>query len=434
MVVCKFAGCNQIYNDARILPCGKRTCAAHIDDMMVKFNCTGASNDDRKMLKCHFCEEIHSFPENGKEFPVDEYVPLLLNFKFNYEHDGAKTSFNEVTKSLDKLINFDKEAYVIDYFERVETDILIEKEANLQKLVAHYQKLVDEVHEHKIKCLHNLKTNKQLENELDAIKQTLIDHDNKLKTDNIDFMIKTVDGDQDKWEDIESECDMLFLKIQSSGEEVIERIVGDHLVRFWSNTESFQIDNMCGHLFLGPPDSMIINTDKFKIDLVDLCKLGVKQFKLLYRASRDGFKESVFYDKCDDHPDTLTIIKTSKGYIFGVYTSVALNGSNKFKIDASTFIFSLINASNQPQLIPAKERTVLELKNLKRRFYSRKRIFGFKDISIFDNSNSSDESFSDLGDCFDFELFSRGTIEAKSFLADSPTFQTTEIEVFQLLI
>ena len=26
VVVCKFAGCNQVYNDARILPCGKRTC------------------------------------------------------------------------------------------------------------------------------------------------------------------------------------------------------------------------------------------------------------------------------------------------------------------------------------------------------------------------------------------------------------------------
>ena len=48
-----------------------------------------------------------------------------------------------------------------------------------------------------------------------------------------------------------------------------------------------------------------------------------------------------------------------------------------------------------------------------------RRIFGFEDIS-------------DFGDCFDFKLFSRGTVEAKSFLAGSPTFQTTEIEVFQL--
>ena len=28
LVVCKFTGCNQIFDDARFLPCGKRTCAA----------------------------------------------------------------------------------------------------------------------------------------------------------------------------------------------------------------------------------------------------------------------------------------------------------------------------------------------------------------------------------------------------------------------
>ena len=36
IVVCKFAGCNQVYNDPRFLPCGNRTCPAHIEAMMVK--------------------------------------------------------------------------------------------------------------------------------------------------------------------------------------------------------------------------------------------------------------------------------------------------------------------------------------------------------------------------------------------------------------
>ena len=267
-------------------------------------------------------------------------------------------NFNTVTNLLDRLINFDKEAYVIEYFDRVQNEIVLEKEVNLQKLLAHFQKLEDEVHERKVNCLHNLKTNKLLENELDAIKQTLIDHESKLKTDNVDFLLKTLEGNEAKWRAIQSECKTLWNTIKSSAEEM-KQLVGDQLVRFWPNTDSIQINNMCGHLFLGPPDSMIINTDKLKNDLVKLCNFSAYGLKLLYRAIRDGFKASVFYDKCNNHSYTLTIIKTTKGYIFGVFHSLALDSSNKNHIDTEAFVFSLVNASQRPQLILAKTKTKL---------------------------------------------------------------------------
>ena len=148
IVVCKFAGCNQVYNDARILPCGNRTCAAHIEAMMVKSD--GINSANGKMLKCHFCEKIHNFPDDGGEFLVDRNIPLLLSMKHSNQHDAAKKSFKAVTQQLEKLIKLDKEAYVIDYFERVEADILLAKEANIQKLLAYYQELVDSVHELKV--------------------------------------------------------------------------------------------------------------------------------------------------------------------------------------------------------------------------------------------------------------------------------------------
>ena len=220
-VVCNYVGCNKIFNDARILPCGKRTCAAHIEDMLVQMD--GLGNNERKMLKCHFCKKIHSLPEDGDEFPVDEYIPLLLSRSHCGKHEAAKKSFNEVTQLLDKLINVDSEAYVIDYFERVAEDILIEKEANLQKLVAYYQTLLDDVHERKIKCLHNMKANKQLESELDAIKQALIGLESKLKTDNVDFLLKTQDGDEAKWKAIQAECSTLLSQIRSSEEDINDK-------------------------------------------------------------------------------------------------------------------------------------------------------------------------------------------------------------------
>ena len=94
--------------------------------------------------------------------------------------------------------------------------------------------------------------------------------------------------------------------------------------------------------------------------LVKLCKLDGKQFKLIYRASRDGYEASRFHAKCDNQPSTLTIIKTLFGYIFGGYTSVAWESSFSYKADPNAFIFSLINPSRQPLLIPIKMTNIHE--------------------------------------------------------------------------
>ena len=91
VVVCKFTDCNQVYNDPRFLPCGHRTCAAHIEEMMVN------SDDERRMIKCHFCQKIHVFPDDGGEFPVDRNIPLLLSITYSKEHSAAKKHFSERT-------------------------------------------------------------------------------------------------------------------------------------------------------------------------------------------------------------------------------------------------------------------------------------------------------------------------------------------------
>ena len=247
LVVCKFAGCNKVYNDARFLPCGNRTCASHVDAMLVKSD--DINSDDRKMIKCHFCEEIHSFPDNGKEFPVDNYVQMLLNMKYCTEHEAAKKSFNEVTQLLDKLINLDKEAYASNYFERVEADILLEKKVKQQELDAFYQKLVDQVHERKVKCLQNLKTNKRLESELDAIKQALLENEGKLKKESLDFILKTLDGEDKKWKEIQTECENLLKAVKSMAEELNGKIVDDQIIGFRPNTSGTYIESICGSLF-----------------------------------------------------------------------------------------------------------------------------------------------------------------------------------------
>jgi hypothetical protein len=48
-----------------------------------------------------------------------------------------------------------------------------------------------------------------------------------------------------------------------------------------------------------------------------------KKWTLLYRGSRDGFGCSDFHSKCDGHSNTVTVILTTKGFIFGGFTPIA---------------------------------------------------------------------------------------------------------------
>ena len=74
----------------------------------------------------------------------------------------------------------------------------------------------------------------------------------------------------------------------------------------------------------------------------DQSKKGKINGKLLYRASRDGDKASIFHLKCDGKGATITIIKSDKGLRFGGYTSIPWNSNlNKNCGDEINFLFSL---------------------------------------------------------------------------------------------
>jgi TLD len=46
----------------------------------------------------------------------------------------------------------------------------------------------------------------------------------------------------------------------------------------------------------------------------------VKEFKLAYRASKDGYYSSDFHRKCDNIGPTLSLIKTTHGKTIGGYS------------------------------------------------------------------------------------------------------------------
>jgi hypothetical protein len=175
-------------------------------------------------------------------------------------------------------------------------------------------------------------------------------------------------------------------------------------------------------------DSKIIADKNLEIQLLELCEFSSSDnWKLIYRASEDGFYAKSFHIECDNEPNTLTIIKSKTGKIFGGFTQIKWDGDSGFKTDKEAFIFSLINKDNEP--IKMK---VCENKNAIRCSKDYGPAFGY-DIEIRTCSNTNENSSSDLGSSFKHPRYKYGSEKAKTFLADSEYFQVEDIEVYQKL-
>jgi hypothetical protein len=48
-----------------------------------------------------------------------------------------------------------------------------------------------------------------------------------------------------------------------------------------------------------------------------------KKWKLIYRASKDGFNASSFHSKCNNQGPTITIIQSTNGNIFGGFNTAS---------------------------------------------------------------------------------------------------------------
>ena len=169
---------------------------------------------------------------------------------------------------------------------------------------------------------------------------------------------------------------------------------------------------------------------------------NIKDIKLLYRGSRDGFEAKSFHEKCDNKGETLTIIESKDNYIFGGYTEINWdstiwngkigedNNSRRNGI-GNEFIFTLKN----PHGIKASKY------NMKNNFLNHSiccngnlgPIFGCNDIRIENNCNIKENMFT----YYDFkkgEYCFRDTTGKKRLLFTGKTsFLVKEIEVFNVI-
>ena len=178
-------------------------------------------------------------------------------------------------------------------------------------------------------------------------------------------------------------------------------------------------------------DSSILDEPN-QLAIKTLCKFPlVKKWQLKYRATRDGFGGDAFHRKCDGIPNTLTVIKSEHGKIFGGFVEKAWSSSGEHVVDPNAFIFSLVNEDNKPfkatVSLPHKGTTAIVCSS------GAGPIFGLGDIDIRSGSNTNQKGSSCFGASYrneDYKIEASNISKRKSILAGSHKFKTLEIEVF----
>ncbi len=168
--------------------------------------------------------------------------------------------------------------------------------------------------------------------------------------------------------------------------------------------------------------------------MANLCEFKRDQiWELKYRASRDGFKSTDFHSNCDGLTKTLTVIKTTNGYIFGGFTEQAWHSNGGYEKDPKAFIYSLINYENSPfKVMNSNDGEFAIDCSLKHgpSFGGNNEYMG--DIVIKSDSNINEESFSDFGCSYKHPEYKYDSDEVDFILAGSFKFQTVDIEVFKI--
>ena len=172
-------------------------------------------------------------------------------------------------------------------------------------------------------------------------------------------------------------------------------------------------------------ESKIINKkEKINFILKEIEKAGgsFNNIKIIYRATRDGDSIEMFHSKCDNIRNTLMIVETTTGYIFGGFTSVGWNNKRGKDIyDNKAFCFSL-NLKKIYNIINPNYALHIQSNGSRPSFGSNSYVFILQNQFL-----KSEKSYTEK--ISDFE----GESQACEINGGNGYFKVKELEVFQIL-
>ena len=149
-----------------------------------------------------------------------------------------------------------------------------------------------------------------------------------------------------------------------------------------------------------------------------------RTYRLIYRASRDGFSAINFHTNCDNVSSTLVIIQSAKLNIFGGYTSQAWASLNTYVTDVEAFLFSLVNPTNNSLKILVKSSGK---QTIYTSIYGGPN-FGNADIVVYANSNIYNNSYF-ANRAYQYPA----NISANTLFDGATQFKTKDIEVYNII-
>jgi hypothetical protein len=155
---------------------------------------------------------------------------------------------------------------------------------------------------------------------------------------------------------------------------------------------------------------------------------GDQMLQLLYRGSRDGFEAATFHRLCNGHPNTVTLILSTNGCIFGGFTPLTWSSCHNYVSDPSMkcFLFTLKNPHNLPAQIFKQK---IETHAIYDDNGHGPTFGGSHALHVCNQCRSSSGSYSYLGDYYANDT----GIDASQVLTGSQYFTVDEIEVFEVV-
>jgi hypothetical protein len=409
--------CNQKLDEPRMLPCGEFICAS----------CYISIEETNQKFKCFICNEDHLMPEKG--LPISKRLLRILALKSeevyrSKEVKQLKENLDIIQEDINKfLFGIDNgvdriKGLCLDLRNKVQ----LKTEEAIEQLNEHNKQMITEIEEFERECIKSYQTNEKANNEFKITKHELEEFNLKWN----EYLKQTVISDEDVSGAI-AKSNELSIKSKQELVKLDEFIFNGCRMKFEKNENKLDrsvLGSLMKQQFIC--ESTILSNEQMT-ELMALCKLSLNQnWKLIYRATRDGFGLNDFHSKCDIYQNTLVIIKSTKGNVFGGYTEQNWSHLGDYKNDPNAFLFSFINKHNAKIIMKCTDPTYAIFA-----YNQNGPTFGRGcDLKICNNSNTSDGSYSDLGHSYNHPNYACGSKEAKSFLAGSHKFCTTEIEVY----
>ena len=247
----------------------------------------------------------------SKSFSLEDLIQLSRGFRVCENIGDAFDILDEILegkKAKIKNINENSITLIINVslpggrLQEVELD-LNKKEMDKNTLIDNLVKKVNKLEEE----------NAEIKNKLEEVNTQLKTKVNKLEEENKELKneIKEINEKQKKYE--------ILFEDEIKYKQIIQNIGVDSKI----------IKNK---------DEIKFLLDRLKIDFPNQNKIN---FKLLYRATKDGDNNISFHNKVDNKNSTLSIIETSKGLKFGVFLEIPFKGTENSVQDDNCFIFRL---------------------------------------------------------------------------------------------